>query len=707
MIPIGGSVREIGSRLRRYFYVTIGLGTPTRTFDLIVDTGSTISYVPCAGCTHCGTHKDAPFDPAKSSTNVQLGCTSPGCYCGTPACQCKTDKCFYSRSYAERSSSSGFLHEDAFDFPDANGPVRVVFGCESDETGEIFRQAADGILGMGNNKNALHAQLVAQNVTADTFGLCFGFPQGGNMLLGDAPVANLDKMKFTPLKPGYQMHYFTVDLDGITVAGKTIRVPASTYSVGYGVVMDSGTTFTYLPTRAFKGLSEAVSAAVAKAGLKSTPGADPQFNDICWKGADDANLPKHFPAMALVFGGGVEVDMRPLQYLFKTGTGTYCLGVFDNFASGTLVGGISMRNVLVTYDRRDQRIGFLPVDDCNDLVLLPSPPPLPPPPPPLPPPPPPPLPPLPSPPPPLPSQPPPPLPSLPPPLAPPARKDAESAADTDANTDTDTPDNGSGVPSGAPPPPPPASQHPPTHRPPRSPRPPRPAAKPAGAASPDALPSAAAPSPAEQQQQQQQQEHGHQDQQQQQKPPPGDDSRPPSTPFPHPGFPVVPGGDAPPSAGWEPGDVRWVQDDPSDGLYSRDDALASSNLLAAVVLVALVAGAAQLLFTYRVRIAAALFNREGGGGGGGIAMYDRVGTVDAARGGGGGATSSAGPRGPGGPPAGGGRGGGTKGGRGDGPLAPAELVVTVARASTAAAVAASESARLLGAPGHSASRGVP
>ncbi len=41
---------------------------------------------------------------------------------------------------AERSSSAGFLLEDVYAFPDAHGPVKLVFGCEQDETGEIFRQ---------------------------------------------------------------------------------------------------------------------------------------------------------------------------------------------------------------------------------------------------------------------------------------------------------------------------------------------------------------------------------------------------------------------------------------------------------------------------------------------------------------------------------------------------------------------------------------
>jgi len=37
--------------------------------------------------------------------------------------------------------------------------VDVVFGCENVETGEIFRQRVDGVLGMGNNVNSLPRQV--------------------------------------------------------------------------------------------------------------------------------------------------------------------------------------------------------------------------------------------------------------------------------------------------------------------------------------------------------------------------------------------------------------------------------------------------------------------------------------------------------------------------------------------------------------------
>lgn len=42
----------------RYFYATIYIGTPPRKFAVIVDTGSTITYVPCSSCGgSCGKHK--------------------------------------------------------------------------------------------------------------------------------------------------------------------------------------------------------------------------------------------------------------------------------------------------------------------------------------------------------------------------------------------------------------------------------------------------------------------------------------------------------------------------------------------------------------------------------------------------------------------------------------------------------------------------
>lgn len=55
----------------------------------------------------------------------------------------------------------------------------------------------------------------------------------------------------------------------------------SVYAVGYGAVLDSGTTFTYFPTTAFNSFTDLVSKAVEPKGLVKRPGADPQVRDGC------------------------------------------------------------------------------------------------------------------------------------------------------------------------------------------------------------------------------------------------------------------------------------------------------------------------------------------------------------------------------------------------------------------------------------------
>ena len=53
VLPLYGSVRDNG-----VFTVHLALGTPPQRFNVIVDTGSTLAYVPCKDCgASCGTHE--------------------------------------------------------------------------------------------------------------------------------------------------------------------------------------------------------------------------------------------------------------------------------------------------------------------------------------------------------------------------------------------------------------------------------------------------------------------------------------------------------------------------------------------------------------------------------------------------------------------------------------------------------------------------
>lgn len=62
-------------------------------------------------------------------------------------------------STAEQSSSEGFLIEDVLHLHDGSEAVPFRFGCETRETGEIFRQEADGIMGLGNSDASIINQV--------------------------------------------------------------------------------------------------------------------------------------------------------------------------------------------------------------------------------------------------------------------------------------------------------------------------------------------------------------------------------------------------------------------------------------------------------------------------------------------------------------------------------------------------------------------
>ena len=90
------------------------------------------------------------------------------------------------------SSSSGVLGEDIVSFGRESElkPQRAVFGCENSETGDLFSQHADGIMGLGHGQLSIMDQLVEKGVISDSFSLCYGGMDigGGAMVLGAVPA---------------------------------------------------------------------------------------------------------------------------------------------------------------------------------------------------------------------------------------------------------------------------------------------------------------------------------------------------------------------------------------------------------------------------------------------------------------------------------------------------------------------------------------
>ncbi|KAE8656125.1 putative RNA binding protein [Hibiscus syriacus] len=321
-----------------YYTTRLWIGTPPQEFALIVDNGSTVTYVPCSSCAHCGKHQDPRFQPDLSSTYQPVKCN--------PSCNCDDEKkqCTYDRRYAEMSSSSGVLGEDVISFGHESElvPQRAVFGCENRET-------------------------VGKNAIGDSFSLCYGGMDvgGGAMVLGNFTPP--PEMVFSHSDP-FRNLYYNIELKEMHVAGKRLKLPAGVFDGRHGTVLDSGTTYAYLPEDAFVASRSAILREVHF--LKRVRGPDPNFDDTCVSGAgrDVSQLSKIFPEVELVFNNGNKLLLSPENYLFRHRklSGAYCLGIFPNTESTTLLGGIVVRNTLVTYDRGNDSIGFLK-NNCSEL----------------------------------------------------------------------------------------------------------------------------------------------------------------------------------------------------------------------------------------------------------------------------------------------------------------------------------------------------
>ncbi|KAK4789755.1 hypothetical protein SAY86_017059 [Trapa natans] len=298
--------------LNGYYTTRLWIGTPPQKFSLIVDTGSTVTYVPCSNCDQCGKHQDPQFRPEESSTYQPVKCNID--------CNCDDNRgqCVYERQYAEMSSSSGVLGEDLISFGNLSElpPQRSVFGCENLETGDLYSQHADGIMGLGRGDLSIVDQLVGKGVISDSFSLCYGGMEigGGAMVLGG--MSPPSDMVFSYSDP-VRSPYYNIDLKELHVGGKPLSLSPDIFDGKYGSVLDSGTTYAYLPDEAFLAFKEAIMKEVQS--LKKIRGPDPNYNDICFSsvGRNTSQLSSSFPAVDMVFGNGQKLTLSPENYLFR------------------------------------------------------------------------------------------------------------------------------------------------------------------------------------------------------------------------------------------------------------------------------------------------------------------------------------------------------------------------------------------------------
>lgn len=365
------------------YYTRIYLGTPPQQFYVHVDTGSDVAWVNCVPCTNCKRASNVAlpisiFDPEKSTSKTSISCTDEECYLASNSkCSFNSMSCPYSTLYGDGSSTAGYLINDVLSFnqvPSGNstatsGTARLTFGCGSNQTGTWL---TDGLVGFGQAEVSLPSQLSKQNVSVNIFAHCL---QGDNKGSGTLVIGHIREpgLVYTPIVPK-QSHY-NVELLNIGVSGTNVTTPtAFDLSNSGGVIMDSGTTLTYLVQPAYDQFQAKV---ISASPIPPSQISDSQGNKrYCF--IYSGRIEGYFPNVTLYFAGGAAMLLSPSSYLYKemltTGLSAYCFSWLEStsvygYLSYTIFGDNVLKDQLVVYDNVNNRIGWKNFDCTKEISV--------------------------------------------------------------------------------------------------------------------------------------------------------------------------------------------------------------------------------------------------------------------------------------------------------------------------------------------------
>lgn len=188
------------------------------------------------------------------------------------------------------------------------------------------------------------------------------------LLLGSLAAISktASSVQTTPLvKNPSQPSFYYVTLKGLTVGSTRITLPSSAFSVQDdgtgGVIVDSGTSITYLELQGYRALKKAFTAQMK---LPVADGSGIGL-DLCFeapaKGVDQVEVPK----LVLHFDGA-DLDLPAENYMvLDSGSGALCLTVMGSRGL-SIIGNFQQQNIQFVYDVAGDTLSFAPVE-CAKL----------------------------------------------------------------------------------------------------------------------------------------------------------------------------------------------------------------------------------------------------------------------------------------------------------------------------------------------------
>ncbi|KAF5960791.1 hypothetical protein HYC85_002000 [Camellia sinensis] len=243
----------------------------------------------------------------------------------------------------------------------------IGFGCGEDNEGSGFSQGA-GLVGLGRGPLSLVSQLGEPK-----FSYCLtsidDSSKTSTLLMGSLASVNStggkNSITTTPLiQNPSQPSFYYLSLQGITVGGTALPIKKSTFALNQdgsgGLIIDSGTTITYLEQSAFdlvkKEFISQTKLSVDKSGSTGL--------DLCFTLPSDASTVE-VPKLVFHFDGA-DMDLPAENYMIAdSGMGLMCLAMGGS-SGMSIFGNVQQQNMMVVHDLAKETLSFIPTQ-CNQL----------------------------------------------------------------------------------------------------------------------------------------------------------------------------------------------------------------------------------------------------------------------------------------------------------------------------------------------------
>ncbi|XP_057813921.2 aspartic proteinase nepenthesin-1-like [Cryptomeria japonica] len=347
------------------FLMSVALGTPSMSFEAIVDTGSDLIWTQCKPCKDFFSQPTPIFDPSKSSTFSTIPCGDSLCDAlGSTQTGCNPD-CTFMYQYGNGSFASGDLAYETLSIGSSK-VEGIAFGCGHDNEGQGFSQCG-GLVGLGRGGLSLISQLGSKAENMFSYSLLpitYSSSQTSPLFFDEGASLSRGAKTLPLIKSSIIPTFWYIPITGITLNGKALDIPPGTFDLqsdgSGGMIIDSGTTVNILDQAAYSPLKEAIQSAI---DLTPVVGSSTAL-DLCYH-TSSAHLT--LPSLVFNFKGGVDYELPADNFFIQASENLLCLAMLgEPSVNPSIFENIQQQNFHILYNNAQNTLSFKPTK-CDSL----------------------------------------------------------------------------------------------------------------------------------------------------------------------------------------------------------------------------------------------------------------------------------------------------------------------------------------------------